>query len=116
MTSPRSRGSFAGRQPVSSTPSAPHSGGADDAGLVPGQDKAARSPGGRARRRLAPGVAGAALLLAVTTGCTSNALTRLGMPVPVTKQGQATLTLWQGSWAAPRGGPRRRAHPGHVPG
>jgi cytochrome c oxidase subunit 2 len=35
-----------------------------------------------------------------TTGCTSNAFTRLGWPVPVTKQGQVALTLWQGSWIA----------------
>ncbi len=33
-------------------------------------------------------------------GCTSNAFTRMGFPVPVTKQGQVALTLWQGSWAA----------------
>jgi cytochrome c oxidase subunit II len=47
-----------------------------------------------------PGVAGAALLLTTTSGCTENAFTRLGMPPPITKQGQATLTLWQGSWVA----------------
>jgi cytochrome c oxidase subunit II len=45
-----------------------------------------------------------AALLAVVipglAGCTSNAFTRLGMPVPVTKQGQVTVTLWQGSWIA----------------
>jgi cytochrome c oxidase subunit 2 len=35
-----------------------------------------------------------------TTGCTSNAFTRLGWPVPVTRQGQVALTLWQGSWVA----------------
>jgi cytochrome c oxidase subunit 2 len=35
-----------------------------------------------------------------TTGCTSNAFTRLGWPVPVTRQGQVALTLWQGSWIA----------------
>ncbi len=40
------------------------------------------------------------MLLAGTAGCTSNAFTRLGMPVPATKQGQVTLTLWQGSWIA----------------
>jgi cytochrome c oxidase subunit 2 len=40
-------------------------------------------------------------LLAVgTTGCTSNAFTRLGWPEPVTRQGQVALTLWQGSWIA----------------
>jgi cytochrome c oxidase subunit 2 len=42
----------------------------------------------------------AAVLLTGTAGCTSNAFTRLGMPVPVTKQGQVILHLWQGSWIA----------------
>ena len=41
-----------------------------------------------------------ALLGLATTGCTSNAFTRLGMPVPVTRQGHVILTLWQGSWIA----------------
>jgi cytochrome c oxidase subunit 2 len=45
-----------------------------------------------------------AMLLAVVVpglaGCTSNAFTRLGWPVPVTRQGQVALTLWQGSWIA----------------
>lgn len=41
-----------------------------------------------------------AAVLATTAGCTSNAFTRLGMPVPVTKQGHATLVLWQGNWIA----------------
>jgi cytochrome c oxidase subunit 2 len=40
------------------------------------------------------------VLLAVTTGCKSTAFTRMGMPPPVTKQGQVVLTLWQGSWVA----------------
>jgi len=40
------------------------------------------------------------VLLTVTTGCKSTAFTRMGMPVPVTKQGQVVLTLWQGSWVA----------------
>ena len=35
-----------------------------------------------------------------TAGCTSNEFTRLGMPVPVTQQGQRVVTLWQGSWIA----------------
>ena len=51
-------------------------------------------------RRWAPRVALAAVLLTVTAGCKSTAFTRQGMPVPVTKQGQVTLTLWQGSWVA----------------
>jgi cytochrome c oxidase subunit 2 len=50
--------------------------------------------------RLGPRVALLAVVLASTAGCTSNAFTRLGMPVPITKQGQITLTLWQGSWIA----------------
>jgi cytochrome c oxidase subunit II len=37
---------------------------------------------------------------AVTTGCKSNAFTRMGMTAPVTRQGQVTLTMWQGSWIA----------------
>jgi cytochrome c oxidase subunit II len=45
-----------------------------------------------------------AMLLAVVVpglaGCRSNAFTRLGWPVPVTRQGQVALTLWQGSWIA----------------
>jgi cytochrome c oxidase subunit 2 len=44
-----------------------------------------------------------AVLVAVvggTAGCRSSAFTRLGWPVPVTKQGQVALTMWQGSWIA----------------
>ncbi len=58
-------------------------------------------PGGTRRaRRWAPRAALIAVLLAVTTGCKSTAFTRLGMPPPASKQGQVTLTLWQGSWIA----------------
>jgi cytochrome c oxidase subunit II len=39
-------------------------------------------------------------LLLVTTGCRSNAFTRMGMVPPVTKQGDLVLHLWQGSWIA----------------
>jgi len=39
-------------------------------------------------------------LAMVTTGCQSNAFTRQGLPVPVTKQGQVILHMWQGSWIA----------------
>jgi len=39
-------------------------------------------------------------LVLATTGCQSTALTRLGFPPPVTKQGQVTLNLWQGGWIA----------------
>jgi len=51
-------------------------------------------------RRLAPRAALLAVLAVGTTGCTSNAFTRLGWPEPVTMQGQVALTLWQGSWVA----------------
>jgi cytochrome c oxidase subunit II len=40
------------------------------------------------------------LLMLALSGCTSNQFTRLGWPVPVTKQGNVMLTLWQGSWIA----------------
>jgi cytochrome c oxidase subunit 2 len=39
-------------------------------------------------------------LAMVTTGCQSNAFTRQGLPVPVTKQGEVILHMWQGSWIA----------------
>ena len=54
----------------------------------------------RRLRRWAPRATLAAVLLLVTTGCKSTAFTRMGMLPPVTKQGQVTLTLWQGSWVA----------------
>jgi cytochrome c oxidase subunit II len=64
-------------------------------------DLPAPRPGSPRRfRRWAPRAALAAVLLAVTTGCKSTAFTRMGMLPPVTKQGQVTLTLWQGSWVA----------------
>jgi len=47
-----------------------------------------------------PLVAVLAAVVPGVSGCTSNAFTRLGWPVPVTKQGQVALTLWQGSWIA----------------
>lgn len=39
-------------------------------------------------------------LVIVTAGCQSNAFTREGLPVAVTKQGAVTLSMWQGSWIA----------------
>ena len=54
-------------------------------------------------RRLQRWAPRAALLLGlavVTTGCQSNAFTRQGLLVPVTKQGQVILAMWQGSWLA----------------
>jgi cytochrome c oxidase subunit II len=47
-----------------------------------------------------PLVAVLAAVVPGVSGCTSNPFTRLGWPVPVTKQGQVALTLWQGSWIA----------------
>jgi cytochrome c oxidase subunit 2 len=47
-----------------------------------------------------PRAAIAAAVLLATTGCQSNAFTRMGMIPPVTKQGQVVLTLWRGSWVA----------------
>jgi cytochrome c oxidase subunit II len=85
---------------VSSTPSAPPSRGAHDPGPVPGQPPVA-PPRGRARlNRLAPRAALFVVLAVGTSGCTSNAFTRMGWPDPITKQGQVALTLWQGSWVA----------------
>jgi cytochrome c oxidase subunit 2 len=40
------------------------------------------------------------MVVVSTAGCTSDPFTRLGWPVPVTKQGKVALTLWQGSWIA----------------
>jgi cytochrome c oxidase subunit II len=51
-------------------------------------------------RRALPRVAALASLAVLITGCKSNAFTREGLLPPVTKQGQMTLTLWQGSWIA----------------
>src|SRR5947209_7785196 len=37
----------------------------------------------------------------LTAGCkVDNAFTRQGMLQPITRQGHAVLTLWQGSWIA----------------
>ena len=98
-----------GRQSVSPHRSAPRRVGAERpdgaASRPPGQanaeDLAPARPASLHRlRRWAPRVALTAVLLTVTTGCKSTAFTRMGMPVPVTKQGQVVLTLWQGSWVA----------------
>ncbi|MDQ1484897.1 MAG: cytochrome c oxidase subunit [Actinomycetota bacterium] len=46
-------------------------------------------------------LAASVLLVAMTaTGCTANDLPRLGMPKPITDEGQRILALWQGSWIA----------------
>ena len=101
MRPARSRVSSAGKATQSPTP-VPHAVGARVPGLAPGQTAAGSPRRGRARRwrRAVPLAAVLAAVVAGTAGCTSNAFTRMGMPVPVTKQGQVALTLWQGSWAA----------------
>lgn len=40
------------------------------------------------------------MLLASTTGCSTGPFLRLGMPEPITKEGEHILSLWQGSWIA----------------
>jgi cytochrome c oxidase subunit 2 len=65
--------------------------------------QAARGARGTATRRRRNAVrAGAlAVMLLALTGCSTNTtFTRLGFPNPVTKQGEITLSLWQGSWLA----------------
>lgn len=57
------------------------------------------SPRRTMRRRL-PQALAAGLVLATATGCTYEDFPRLGMPSPVTDQGERVLSLWQGSWAA----------------
>jgi len=47
-----------------------------------------------------PRAAALAVVLAALTGCTNDTFTRIGFPNPITKQGQITLHLWQGSWIA----------------
>ena len=84
---------------MSPTPSAPHQRGVHSPGLAPGEEAAVPRRRSRAAR-VVPGAVMLAAVLASTTGCTSNLFTRMGMPVPVTKQGQVTLTLWQGNWIA----------------
>src|SRR5262249_39493053 len=51
-------------------------------------------------RRVLPLTAVLVAVVGGTAGCTSSAFTRLGWPVPITKQGQVALTMWQGSWIA----------------
>ncbi len=58
---------------------------------------------GRGRSRSLRAATGGALMLGLvlgTAGCQSTAFTRMGFLPPVTKQGQVTLSLWQGSWIA----------------
>jgi cytochrome c oxidase subunit 2 len=59
-----------------------------------------RSAQGSPARRWVTRAAIAAAVLLATTGCQSNAFTRMGMVPPVTRQGHVTLTMWQGSWIA----------------
>ncbi len=53
-----------------------------------------------ALRRWVPRGAALAVLGLAATGCASNELTRLGIPEPITEQGERVLALWQGSWVA----------------
>lgn len=41
-----------------------------------------------------------AVLFVTATACQIDDLVRLGMPEPVTRQGERILNLWQGSWVA----------------
>ncbi len=56
-------------------------------------------PRRRARRWALRSVLLGAVVLA-TAGCQSTTFTRLGLPEPVTKQGDVVVTLWRGSWIA----------------
>ena len=58
--------------------------------------------GGTARRlRRAAVLAGVVVLALALTGCSDDTEAgRLGMPNPVTEQGQDNLHLWQGAWIA----------------
>jgi cytochrome c oxidase subunit 2 len=59
--------------------------------------------GARPPRRATPRVTAllvAVLLGAAATGCSAREFSRLGMPEPITEQGERILTLWQGSWIA----------------
>jgi cytochrome c oxidase subunit 2 len=56
-------------------------------------------PAGRLRRWAPVTVLMTAVILG-TAGCQSTTFTRLGLPVPVTKQGEVVVTLWRGSWIA----------------
>jgi cytochrome c oxidase subunit 2 len=69
---------------------------------VAGGSPAARGAGQPARRlrRWIPRTLLLAAVLMATAGCQSTTFTRLGLPVPVTKQGKVVVTLWQGSWIA----------------
>jgi cytochrome c oxidase subunit 2 len=71
------------------------------AGGGPARPAGAR-PAGRLRRWAPVTVLMTAVILA-TAGCQSTAFTRLGLPVPVTKQGEVVVTLWRGSWIAALG-------------
>jgi cytochrome c oxidase subunit 2 len=75
--------------------------GEENAAVADGSPDApgAGQPARRLRRWIPRSVLLAAVLMA-TAGCQSSTFTRLGLPVPVTQQGKAVVTLWQGSWIA----------------
>ncbi|WP_449271904.1 aa3-type cytochrome oxidase subunit II [Halostreptopolyspora alba] len=64
--------------------------------MIPTRHRNRRS----ALRRWAPRGAALAVLGLAATGCASNEFTRLGIPEPITEQGERVLALWQGSWVA----------------
>ncbi len=57
-------------------------------------------PAARQRRRWTLRAFMLAAVVLATAGCQSSSLPRLGLPLPVTKQGTTVVTLWQGSWVA----------------
>jgi cytochrome c oxidase subunit 2 len=73
--------------------------GAPRAGRLARRQPGQRQPGQRLRRWVPRTVLLAAVLMA-TAGCQSTTFTRLGLPVPVTRQGEVVVTLWRGSWIA----------------
>jgi len=66
-----------------------------------GSTRTHRPEQGRSRARRVALIAGAALVLAGTAGCSSDTeLGRLGYPEPVTEQGPVLLSFWQNTWIA----------------
>lgn len=59
-----------------------------------------RGPVWRAPRRASRLAVLAGLLLTATTGCSTGKFLRLGLPEPITREGERVVELWQGSWIA----------------
>ena len=81
-----------------SSPAAPEAG--QPARYQPGQHQPGQHQSGQRLRRWIPRSVLLAAVLMATAGCQSTTFTRLGLPIPVTKQGQVVVTLWRGSWIA----------------